>query len=80
LKTGEFHRILNYIMGFILLALWVSILVTCGIAGAVAWALAKLLFAPIGVILVLVNLTLLINSLVRKTEAAPKAILLRREY
>ncbi len=74
MKTGEFNRILNNIMGFILLALWISILILHGMAGAVAWAVAKLFIAPLGVILVLVNLTLLIISFVRKTEVAPKAI------
>jgi hypothetical protein len=74
LKTGKFNKIQNYIVGVILLTLWVSILIIHGIIGAVAWALAKLFIAPIGVILVIVNLTLLIISLIRKKKAAPKAI------
>lgn len=72
--SGKPNRILNYVMVFILLAIWVSIAVIHGIAGAVAWALAILFISPAGVILVLVNLALLIISLARKTKAAHQAI------
>lgn len=74
MKIGKFNKILNYLLAVILLALWGSILFMHGIAGAVAWALAKLFFAPIGVILVLLNLILLIICLVKKKKVAQKII------
>lgn len=69
-KTGKFIRILNYILAVILLALWSCTFFVHGMAGAVSWALAKLLLAPIGIILVLFNLILLIISIIKKKKAA----------
>lgn len=76
MKTGRLNRILNYVLAMTLLVLWVSVFVIHGLAGAVAWSAAVLFIAPAGVILVLINLTVLIVSLVRKTKAAPQAVAL----
>ncbi|MBU3146287.1 M23 family metallopeptidase [Clostridium sp. CF012] len=76
MKTQKFNRMLNYIMTSVLFALWGSIFLIHGIAGAVAWPLAMLVFAPIGVILVLINLILLIICLVKKKRVIHKAIAL----
>ena len=74
MDTEKFNRILNYIMAIIILALWGSVFILHGMAGAVAWALAKMFFAPIGVILVLVNLILIIVCLVKKKNFIQKTI------
>lgn len=76
MDTGNFNRILNYIIVIILLALWGSIFLIHGIAGALAWSLAKLFFAPLGVILVIINLTLLIIYLIKKKKVIQKTITL----
>lgn len=72
----KFNKLQNYIMIITLLALWGSILLIHGIAGVVAWTLAKLFFAPIGVILVFLNLTLLIICLIKKKKIIQKIITL----
>lgn len=65
-KNRKFNKVLNYFMMIIILAMWGSVFIIHGIAGAVAWGLAKLLIAPVGVVLVLVSLIALIICLVRK--------------
>lgn len=76
MDTGKFNRIINYIIATILLSLWVSIFFIHGTIGAAAWALAKLFFAPIGVILLFLNLILLIICLAKKKKAIQKIITL----
>ncbi|MGF7059656.1 M23 family metallopeptidase [Brassicibacter mesophilus] len=76
MNNKKFDRIQNYIIGIIILALYGSVFLVHGIAGSVAWSLAKLVFAPIGVILVLINLTLLIIFLVKKKKVFHKTITL----
>ena len=72
--TKKFNRILNYTMGVILLVLWGSIFIMHGVAGAGAWALTKLFFAPLGVILVIVNLISIIFCLAKKKKVNQKAV------
>ncbi|MBW9147914.1 M23 family metallopeptidase [Clostridium sp. CM028] len=76
METGKSNRILNYIMASVLFVLWGSIFLIHGIAGAVAWPLSMLFFAPIGVILVFINMILLIICLVRKKNIIQKVIAL----
>jgi murein DD-endopeptidase MepM/ murein hydrolase activator NlpD len=73
-RTEKFNRILNYLMAMVLLTIWASILIVHGIAGAWAWVLAKLFFAPIGIILVLINLILVIIYLGKKKRIVQRAI------
>lgn len=76
MKTGKVNKILNFIIVIILIILWGSVFLVHGIAGAVAWALAKLFFAPIGVLLVLISLILIIICLVKKKKVIRKSITL----
>jgi hypothetical protein len=62
----KFNRVFNYILLTILLVLWGSVFLVQGIAGAIAWGLAKLYIAPIGIGLVLASLIALIVRLIRK--------------
>lgn len=68
MKGKKFIKIMNYIMIIILIALWGSILLIHGTAGAVAWALAKLFIAPVGVVFVFVSLIVLIICFVKKKK------------
>ena len=74
MKTGKSIKILNYFMMVIILAIWGSVFIIHGIAGAVAWALAKLFVAPVGVVLVLVSLIALIICLVKREKIAQTII------
>lgn len=74
MKTKKLNKTLNYTIAIILLVLWGSIFIMHGVAGAGAWALAKLFFAPIGVILVLINLILLIIFLAKNKKVIQKLI------
>lgn len=76
MKIKRVNKILNLITGIILIILWGSVFVIHGIAGAVSWALAKLFFAPIGVLLALTSLILIIICLVKKKKVIPKLITL----
>lgn len=76
MKTGKPTTILNSTIIIILLALWGSIFLIHGIAGAIAWTLAILIFAPIGVILLLINLILLIISLIKKKNVINRTVTL----
>jgi hypothetical protein len=75
-KIGKLNKILNFIIAIILIILWGSVFLIHGIAGAVAWALAKLFFAPMGVILALISLVLIIICLVKKKKVIQKSITL----
>lgn len=74
MKIEKFNNKINYIMAFVIFVLWVSILLIQGIAGAVAWGLVKLFIAPIGIILVFVNLIILIVCLIKKKKINQKII------
>lgn len=74
MKAEKFNKILNYVMIVILIALWGCIFFIHGIAGAMAWTLVKLFIAPIGVILMFVNLILLFICLVKKKKVTQKII------
>lgn len=76
MKTEKFNIILNCIMAVIIFALWGSVFIIHGIAGAVAWALAKLFVAPVGVAAVLISLTALIVCLIKKKKITQKVIIL----
>lgn len=76
MKIGKVNKILNFIIVIILIILWGSVFLINGTAGAVAWALAKLFFAPIGVLLSLISLILMIICLVRKKKVIEKSITL----
>lgn len=76
MKIDRINKILNYIIAVILLALWGSVFLIHGIVGAVAWTLAKLYLAPIGVILIFISLLLIIINLVKKKNITQKAITL----
>lgn len=76
MKIGKVNKILNFIIVIILTILWGSVFLINGTAGAVAWALAKLFFAPIGVLLSLISLILMIICLVRKKKVIEKSITL----
>nr|WP_253199088.1 M23 family metallopeptidase [Clostridium gasigenes] len=53
-------------MATILVCLWGSIFFVHGVIGAIAWALVKMVIAPVGVILLFINLIFFIKSLVKK--------------
>ncbi|MCY6959800.1 M23 family metallopeptidase [Clostridium brassicae] len=74
MKAEKFNKILNYIMIVILIALWGCIFFIHGISGAISWVLVKLFMAPIGAILILVNLILLCICLVKKKKVTQKII------
>lgn len=76
MDTEKFTRIINYIMVTILGAVWGSVFFIKGMSGAIAWGLAKLFFAPIGIILVLINLVILIICLIKKKKVNQKIIAL----
>ena len=76
MKTGKINIILNCIMAVIIFALWGSVFIIHGIAGAVAWALAKLFVAPVGVAAVLISLTALIVCLIKKKKITQKVIIM----
>ncbi|MBO0563182.1 hypothetical protein EXQ39_07275 [Clostridium botulinum] len=68
MKTEKFNKILNYIMAAILITLWGCILFIHGVTGSIAWAVTKLYFAPIGIILLLISVVILIISLIKKKK------------
>lgn len=72
----KINRILNFVLLILLLALWGSIFIIRGIAGAVAWSLAKLYIAPIAVVFVLVSLVVLLVRLGRKKSTSRTCITL----
>lgn len=76
MKIGKVNKILNFIIVIILIILWGSVFLIHGIAGAVSWALAKLFFAPIGVLLAFTSLILIIICLVKKKKVIQKSITL----
>lgn len=76
MKIGKANKILNFIIVIILIMLWGSVFFIHGTAGAVAWALAKLFFAPIGVLLSLISLMSMIISLLKKKKVIEKSITL----
>jgi len=76
LKTEKIVNTLNYVMAAILIILWGSIFIIHGLIGAVAWGIAIIFVAPIGTILVLVNLILVIICLLKKKNVIKKAIAL----
>nr|WP_253197892.1 M23 family metallopeptidase [Clostridium gasigenes] len=53
-------------MATILVCLWGSIFFVHGVIGAITWALVKMVIAPVGVILLFINLIFFIKSLVKK--------------
>ncbi|NFP90599.1 M23 family metallopeptidase [Clostridium sporogenes] len=74
MKTKKFNKILNYIMAAILITLWGCILFIHGVTGSIAWAVTKLYFAPIGIILLLISVVILIISLIKKKKITQKII------
>lgn len=74
MRTKKFNRIMNYTIGVILLVLWGSIFIIHGIIGAGAWALTKLFFAPLGVILVIINMISIIICLAKKKKVDQSAV------
>ena len=72
MKTEKFNRILNYILVTILITLWGCVFFIHGIAGSIAWSLAKLCFAPLGAILIFINVIILIICLVKKKKITQK--------
>ncbi len=68
MKKIDFIKTFNYIMAIILVGSWTSIFFIQGITGAVAWALVKMFFAPIGIMLLFINLIFLIIGLVKKKK------------
>ncbi|WP_252238182.1 MULTISPECIES: M23 family metallopeptidase [unclassified Clostridium] len=76
MKIGKVNKILNFIIVIILIILWGSVFLIHGIVGVVAWSLAKLFFAPIGVLVALISLILIIICLVKKKKVIQKSITL----
>ncbi|MBU3132608.1 M23 family metallopeptidase [Clostridium gasigenes] len=66
MKKINFSKIFNCLMATILVCLWGSIFFVHGVIGAIAWALVKMVIAPVGVILLFINLIFFIKSLVKK--------------
>jgi len=75
-KIGKANKILNFIIVIILIMLWGSVFFIHGTVGSVAWVLAKLFFAPIGVLLSLIILILMIIGLLKKKKVIEKSITL----
>ena len=70
------NKIVNFIIAIVLITLWTCVFFIHGVAGAGAWALAKLVFAPIGIILIFINLILISIGLIKKKNIIQKAITL----
>ncbi|MBU3135475.1 M23 family metallopeptidase [Clostridium gasigenes] len=66
MKKINFSKIFNCLMATILVCLWGSIFFVHGVIGAITWALVKMVIAPVGVILLFINLIFFIKSLVKK--------------
>jgi len=73
-KTKKVRNGLNAVLVIITATLWINIIIIKGTAGAASWALLKLIFAPLGVILTVITLTILIIGVVKKELIIPKAI------
>lgn len=75
-RKGLFNlgNIFNIMMIILLIVLWVSVLIVQGTIGAVSWALLKLIFAPLGVILSVICLIVLIVNIAKKKKVLPRII------
>lgn len=74
LKDVKWGHIINCILAFIFIALWGNVLLIKGLNGAISWSLLKLLFAPIGCILLIMSSILLIQGIVRKRNMLVRGI------
>ncbi|KAJ53596.1 cell wall endopeptidase [Clostridium tetanomorphum DSM 665] len=74
MKKVNFISILNCIMIIMLVVIWGSVFLIHGITGAVAWALAKMVIAPLGVILLVINLIFFIKCLIKNEKYIPSLI------
>ncbi len=76
MDTEHFNKILNYLITLLLLTLWISIYIIQGLIGTVAWELSELFFPPLGIILLIINGSLIINSFIQKKKFIQKTITL----
>ena len=64
-KCLNISKIMNLLLTIILFALWVNVFVIHGMAGAVSWALLKLVLAPIGVIFLIACCIIIVIRIIK---------------
>ena len=62
------NKIINFVLAFVLFLLWFNVLVVHGVIGAVSWGLLKLVFAPMGVLLLILCIIFIVIHIVKKKK------------
>lgn len=75
-KSFKLAIIMNLILTLIVCVLWLNVLVIHRLMGAVSWALLKLVFAPIGVILLIICSIIVVVKIIKKRNIAQSVIAL----
>lgn len=73
-SSVNYNSIINIILTLILFVLWVNVIFIHRMVGSVSWTLLKLVFAPIGVIIITISLVLLAIGILKKKNIFHRSI------